>query len=266
MCFSLRGRIRSAISPVPRISSSVVTRCTTIPAAVIRSKRRLYQRIPLRNANIHICSFSPRSLARTDDNLRRLMPEIEWGEAEIAEHIAAPLTSALATLHLLGVHHRDIRPENILLSGTHATLCGFDRAKHPSPDDVPCASTLPYTAPEVLSAMLSDNPTPAPDAAALGPKADVYALGGVIYECLKHTPPFRGGTREEVVADMLRDESPCLSGLRCAACVIVVRSVDWHCWQHEVASVVCIQMPVPPSGSAASQPRTFSSIASFGTL
>lgn len=150
------------------------------------------------------------------------MPQIRRDEAGIAAHIAAPLVSALATLHLLGVQHRNIKPENVFLARFHLMLGDFDHAVRASSGPVSRVGTLPFMAPEVLLHDVSDPSrlratVPAPDRKPYGPKADVFALGVLLYECLKHALPFHGDTEQELVADMLREGSPCLSGLRCAA-------------------------------------------------
>jgi Tol biopolymer transport system component/tRNA A-37 threonylcarbamoyl transferase component Bud32 len=128
------------------------------------------------------------------------------GPLSIAEsmRILRDVCDALAFAHQRGIVHRDIKPGNILLAGSHALVSDFGVAKA-APDSfagsmitdggvvigTPC-----YMAPEQIAA------DPAVDS-----RADLYALGVVAYEMLVGQPPFTSASRQEILAAQL-GESP----------------------------------------------------------
>jgi serine/threonine-protein kinase len=115
--------------------------------------------------------------------------------------IASEIASALDTLHVEGLVHRDVKPANILLDTSGSSfLTDFGLAKGAAatvltkPGHV--VGTLDYLAPEVIKGAPAE------------PSADVYALGCVTYECLAGRPPFAGGSFVEATLAILEDEPP----------------------------------------------------------
>ena len=110
----------------------------------------------------------------------------------IVEQIAAALDAA----HEQGLVHRDVKPANVLLSGAdgrgHVYLTDFGLTKHTSSTAAltrtgAFVGTLDYVAPEQVQGGTVDG------------RADVYALGCVLYELLTATVPFQ---RESDVAKL----------------------------------------------------------------
>lgn len=111
------------------------------------------------------------------------------------------LATALGRAHALGIVHRDIKPDNVLFSHDGLPfLADLGLAKH-FRHDVSGASqsvvlsragesrgTVSYMAPEQLQ-----------DAARVGPPADVFALGALLYECLSGEAAFSGATTVELM-------------------------------------------------------------------
>lgn len=133
-----------------------------------------------------------------------------WGMIGESESIAVVLTiaDALGFAHAQGVIHRDVKPENVLyLTGTWV-LSDFGLCRDINADSTTftmtgaALGTLAYMAPEQWA-----------DAHNVGPAADIYALGRVLYECLTRKVPWPAAKIEMVpdrfkyiVARCLADE------------------------------------------------------------
>jgi serine/threonine-protein kinase len=107
------------------------------------------------------------------------------------------VVDALAYAHAHGVVHRDIKPDNVLISGHHAVVTDFGVAKAVS--EATGASSLTS-----LGVALGTPAYMAPEQAAAEPnvdhRADLYALGAMAYEMLTGRPPFAGATAQAVLA------------------------------------------------------------------
>jgi tRNA A-37 threonylcarbamoyl transferase component Bud32 len=97
------------------------------------------------------------------------------------------LARAAHYAHQRGIVHRDLKPSNVLLTPEgDPKICDFGVAKLLTGSDVKTMSgmlvgTAEYMAPEQASA-----------GAAVGPAADTYALGAILYAVLTGRPPFQG--------------------------------------------------------------------------
>jgi len=114
-----------------------------------------------------------------------------------AIQILREIADALGYAHTQGVVHRDIKPDNILVSGRHVLVTDFgvakavsDSTKGQSLTSLGMALGTPaYMAPEQASAdPLVDH------------RADIYALGAMAYEMLSGQPPFTGANPQAVLA------------------------------------------------------------------
>ncbi|HEX6154038.1 MAG TPA: serine/threonine-protein kinase, partial [Solirubrobacterales bacterium] len=103
-----------------------------------------------------------------------------------AINLLAQVADALDAAHAAGIVHRDVKPHNILVEGDRAYLSDFGLAK--AVDESGAASgasvvgTAQYMSPEQWR---GDS---------IGPAADVYSLGCVLYEAITGIAPFQ---REE---------------------------------------------------------------------
>jgi hypothetical protein len=131
--------------------------------------------------------------------------------------IVRDVSDALAYAHERGIVHRDIKPDNVMLTGRHAMVTDFGVAKAIVADrgDERLAHTDAHasleeratvdTAPTTTQGMAFGTPAyMAPEQIVGDPRidhrADIYAVGALAYELLAGRPPFMGETREEVLA------------------------------------------------------------------
>ena len=127
--------------------------------------------------------------------------------------IARDVAKALQYAHDRGIVHRDIKPDNVLLSGGTAVVTDFGIAKAISAARAVSGATLTdigtsigtpaYMAPEQA---LGD-PT-------VDQRADLYAFGCMMYELLAGRPPFADRTPQRIVAAHLGERPQPIAELR----------------------------------------------------
>jgi TolB-like protein/tRNA A-37 threonylcarbamoyl transferase component Bud32/Flp pilus assembly protein TadD len=136
-------------------------------------------------------------------------------EGELPVHEAARLTAevadALAHAHAQGVVHRDIKPDNVMLSGRHALVTDFGVAKAVS-------EAADRNAITTLGVAIGTPAYMSPEQAAADPhidqRSDIYAVGAMAYELLTGRPPFDGAMPQQVLAAHLTEEAEPLSARR----------------------------------------------------
>jgi serine/threonine-protein kinase len=134
--------------------------------------------------------------------LRHLLTERGNLAPEEAVGVLGPLLSALAAAHRVGMVHRDVKPENVLVStdGT-VKVADFGLARIAESSRATSTKgvmfgTVAYVAPEIVTVGTAD------------PRADVYAAGIVLFEMLTGHPPFRGETPVSVAYQHVHAEMP----------------------------------------------------------
>jgi serine/threonine kinase PknH len=125
---------------------------------------------------------------------------------ETAERLSAPdavatareVAAGLQALHAVGIVHRDVKPDNVLLTPAGAALTDFGLAKGNAytvltkPGEV--MGTLDYIAPELISG------------GEASPASDLYALGCLLYECLTGAAPFASRSIFQVAVAHIEEE------------------------------------------------------------
>ena len=119
-----------------------------------------------------------------------------------AAELVVTLARAVHAAHQAGIVHRDLKPANVLFTADGVPkITDFGLAKRIDADDGQTESgqimgTPSYMAPEQAQGHARD----------VGPAADVYALGAILYEMLTGRPPFKGETPMETVRQVVDDE------------------------------------------------------------
>jgi serine/threonine protein kinase, bacterial len=121
--------------------------------------------------------------------------------------IVRQVACALDAAHASGVTHRDVKPENILITGDDfAYLVDFGIARAGTDQGITqtgmAMGTYKYMAPERFTGN------------EVTYRSDIYALACVLGECLTGSPPFRADSIERLVAAHLMEPAPRPSQLR----------------------------------------------------
>ncbi len=135
--------------------------------------------------------------------LREHLQRVKQTSVRDTLRIAEDLLSALSYAHELGIVHRDVKPDNVVLAAGGPVLMDFGiaRAIAQSGQDRLTRSgfavgTSTYMSPEQVAG--EDD---------IDHRSDFYSLGCVLFECLAGRPPFMS-SREEMVLSMHHEQVP----------------------------------------------------------
>jgi len=123
--------------------------------------------------------------------------------AELAAECIAEIARAVDFLHQHGIVHRDLKPANILIDDDgQPFVTDFGLAKVFDSGDQQTQSgtilgTPSYMAPEQAAGQNSE----------LGPTADIYSLGAILYELLTGRPPFKEENPLDTLVQVLEGEA-----------------------------------------------------------
>jgi RNA polymerase subunit RPABC4/transcription elongation factor Spt4 len=130
---------------------------------------------------------------------------------EEAERILGAVGSALSAAHAVGLVHRDIKPDNIMLEGPdrHPLLMDFGIAKTGQTGGVGLTSTG-----MVLGTPLYMSPEQATADPSVDPRSDIYSLGVLAYQMFTGQLPFSGDSIYAVLSQHLTTPAPEARSLR----------------------------------------------------
>ncbi len=139
---------------------------------------------------------------------------------EEALRLAAAVGAALAAAHRHGIVHRDIKPDNVFLSGAHVYVVDFGIAKALVDTEAErltstgfAIGTPAYMSPEQSMADRVDA------------RSDQYSLAAILYEMLAGEPPFTGPTAQAIVARRFAEAARTIRPVRSAVPEHVERAV-----------------------------------------
>ncbi|MCU6479172.1 Stk1 family PASTA domain-containing Ser/Thr kinase [Arthrobacter sp. A2-55] len=110
-----------------------------------------------------------------------------------------PIVEGLAAAHSAGLVHRDVKPENVLISHSGWVKIGdfgLSRAVTTNTNTATLLGTVAYIAPELVNGQGGDA------------RSDIYSAGIMLYELLTGAQPFRGTVPIAVAMQHVRDDVP----------------------------------------------------------
>jgi len=122
--------------------------------------------------------------------------------AHEAAALVQNLTRAMTAVHQAGIVHRDLKPQNVLMTADGTPkVTDFGIAKTSSGEGSHTQTGAIMGTPSYMAPEQADGRTKE-----VGPAADVWALGAILYECLTGRPPFLAATPVETMRQVLEQE------------------------------------------------------------
>jgi tetratricopeptide (TPR) repeat protein/predicted Ser/Thr protein kinase len=133
-------------------------------------------------------------------SLRKLLGELRTVPEALLREIASQTAAGLAAIHARGIVHRDLKPENVLITDDHRVrimdlgVAKLQEASVALTSEGRFAGSLLYAAPEQFRSQ------------AVGPAADLYSVGVMLYELATGLNPFRRDDTAGTIQAHLRFE------------------------------------------------------------
>ncbi len=156
------------------------------------------------------------------ESLQQRIDRVGRIEPERTGRILEQLARALDYAHALGVVHRDVKPDNVLIErgSGEAKLTDFGIAKRATDGATLTGTGLLMGTPRYMS------PEQASGDRDLDGRSDIYALGLVGYAMLTGQPPFEGATVQDTLRQQVMRDAPSLRKLLPDAPSSIVVTVD----------------------------------------
>jgi eukaryotic-like serine/threonine-protein kinase len=131
---------------------------------------------------------------------------------ETTVRVARLVAEAVAYAHVKGIVHRDLKPDNVMIEPDEGVLVlDFGLAKMREIEGGAVYEAVTETSLTHEGRVLGTPGYMAPEQASgkdVGFRADVFALGAIVYEMLTATRPFTGATPMDVLVSVTRDQPP----------------------------------------------------------
>ena len=136
--------------------------------------------------------------------LRELLAERGPMPPHAVVAVLRPVLSGLAAAHRAGLVHRDVKPENVLISDEgDVKIADFGLVRAVAAAGITSTSVILGTAAYLSPEQVSDSPSNR-----AGPRSDVYSAGILTYELLTGRTPFTGDTPLSVAYQRLDHDVP----------------------------------------------------------
>ena len=210
----------------PRLGRTVAVKILRPDKAGSRERFHREARVVSRLSHPHICSLYDVGEENGTSFLvmeylegQSLADRLDEGALPLAEALrsAVEICDALAEAHRHGVVHRDVKPGNVMLTRDGVKLLDFGLAKLREAEadaaqetmetlhltrEGEVLGTVSYMAPEQLEGRKVDA------------RADLFALGAILYEMVTGRRAFAGDSRASVAAAILTSDPPLMSALQ----------------------------------------------------
>jgi tRNA A-37 threonylcarbamoyl transferase component Bud32 len=194
------------------------------------------------------------------ESLRSLLQKPEPIDHSDAVRIIADVARALGAAHRLGIVHRDVKPENILLEGDdrNALLADFGIAKSSGDAGGITGTGVVLGSPHYMS------PEQASADRELDGRSDIYSLGAVAYELLARRRPYEATSLQQMLVLQfttepahLADVAPSVPGPVSDAVMRALARDPSQRWQTASDFASALERAATPVASTEAQPSWF---------